>query len=213
MSGPNMPSSLRTDFPVISVFPRRLSAATPALARISEQPRQQKSVLKCSTATARKMSPLNPNYTFFDTASDTSSSVVSSKAFLPLANVPSCLSVENLGFEDASDNDWSTGWDIDSSSDENGHKADLPNLPVIRDGDFAHYPGHRANVPDLPVNRNGDFAYYPKTESRWSGDVSDESLKLARKRMERRRSEIENTKGFKGFLTALLKRLGLVGRR
>jgi hypothetical protein len=208
-----MPSSVRTDSPVIPTFPRRLTAATPALARITEQPRQQKPVLKCLTAIATKMSPLNPNYTFFDSASDTSSSIASPKAFPPLAQVPSCLSVEDLGYEDFSDNDWGVDWDVDYSTDKRGHKARLPDLPVIRDGDFAYYPGHRANLPDLPVIRDGDFTYYPKTESRWSKYGSGESLKLARKRMERRRSELECAKGLKGFLAALLKKIGLGGRR
>jgi hypothetical protein len=188
----NMPSSPRTDSPVISTFPRRLSAATPALARITEQPRQQKPVLKCLTAIASKMSSLNPNYTFFDSASDTSSSLVSSKAFPPLAQVPSYLSVHDLGYENVSDNDWSVDWDVYHSTDKKGHKARLPDLPVIRDR---------------------DFAYHPKIESRWIEHGSGGSLKLARKRMERRRSEIESTKGFKGFLAALLRKMGLGGRR
>jgi hypothetical protein len=208
-----MPSSPRTDSPVIPTFPRRLSSPTPTLARIAEQPQQQKPVHKCSIATTYKISIPDPNYTFFDNASDTSSSVASSKAFQPLANVPSCLSVEKLGFEDSSDNDWSAGWDINSSTGKKGHKAKLLDLPVIRDGDFAYYPCHRANLPELPVIRDGDFAYYPRTENRWSGDASDESLKLARRRIERRRSEIESTKGFKGFLATLLKKMRLGGRR
>jgi hypothetical protein len=187
-----MPSSPRTDSPVISTFPRRLSVATPAIARITEQPRQQKPVLKCLTATATKTSPLNPNYTFLDSASDTRSSLASSKAFLSLAQVPSCLSVKDSGYENVSNNDWSVDWDSDHSTDKRGHKARFLDLPVIRDG---------------------DFAYYPNMESRWSEHGSGESLKLARERMERQRSKIESTTGFKSILAALLRKMGLGGRR
>jgi hypothetical protein len=63
------------------------------------------------------------------------------------------------------------------------------------------------------VIRDGDFAYYPKTESRWGEEDSDGSLKLARRRIERRRSEVEKIKGFKGFWKGLLKKFGLGGGR
>jgi hypothetical protein len=186
-----MSSSPHTDSPVIPTFPRTLSAATPTLACIAEQPRQQKSVLKCTTIIATKASPPNPNYTFFDSSSARSSSLASSRILPALEQVPSCLSLENLGYESAGDNDWSERWDVASNGDKKGHKAKLPDLPVVREG---------------------DFAYYPKAESRWSVEDSDGSLKLARRRIERRRSEVERSKEFKGFWKELLKKLGLGGR-
>jgi hypothetical protein len=187
-----MPPSPRTDSPIIPTFLRRPSAATPALACIAEQPRQQKPVLKCSTIIAAKASPLNPNYTFFDSSSATSSSLASSKIVPGLQQVPSCLSLDNLGYESADENDWSEGWDIASNGDNKGQKAKLPDLSLIREG---------------------DFAYYPKAESRWGEEDSDGSLKLARRRIERRRSEVEKSKGFKGFWKELLKKFGLGGGR
>jgi hypothetical protein len=187
-----MPSSPRTDSPVIPTFPRRPSAATPTLACITEQPRQQKPVLKCTTIIAAKASPPNPNYTFFDSSSTRSSSLASSKVLPALQQVPSCLSLDNLGYESAGENDWTEGWDVASNGDNKGQKAKLPDLSVIRDG---------------------DFAYYPKTESRWGEEDSDGSLKLARRRIERRRSEVEKIKGFKGFWKGLLKKFGLGGGR
>jgi hypothetical protein len=187
-----MPSSPRTDSPVIPTFPRRLSAATPTLAYIVEQPRQQKSVLKCTTIIAAKASPSNPNYTFFDSSSASSSSPASSKILPGLQQVPSCLSLDNLGYESDGENDWSEGWDVAPNGGNKGQKAKLPDLSVIRDG---------------------DFAYYPKAESRWGEEDSDGSLKLARRRIEMRRSEVEKSKGFKGFWKELLKKFGLGGGR
>jgi hypothetical protein len=187
-----MPSCPRTDSPVIPTFPRRPSAVTPTLACITEQPQQQKPVLKCTTIIAAKVSPPNPNYTFFDSSSDSSSSLASSKVLPALQQIPSCLSLDNLGYESAGENEWSEGWDIAFDSNKKGQKAKLPDLPVIRDE---------------------DFAYYLKAESRWSEEDSDGSLKLARRRIERRRSEVERSKGFRGLWKELLKKFGLGGGR
>jgi hypothetical protein len=108
-----------------------------------------------------------------------------------MMQMPSCLKFEDLGYESAGDSDWTVGWEVSSHMGEMGQKVKL------------------LEQDDLPEIRDGDFMYYPQLGMKcWEGEDGDGSLKLARRRLEKRGENAKRGGGFKHFLEALLEKMG-----
>jgi hypothetical protein len=213
---PTSPATPRSDSPILPSFPRRLSSATtgPTLPRISEQPQLQlqprpqykphdQTFLYSPTIASPKLVPDAQcrNYTFSDGSSSTSSSPSSSASTspsstnapaLPHKMFPSCLSLQNLGYEDEQENDdcvnWNEGWEIATPP------AGATEGPVKKNSG----PYGRLPTPEIPLIREGEFRYYPtpkldQVTDQNNGD--DGSLKLARRRL----IERNNDRGRSGF--------------
>jgi hypothetical protein len=196
-----MPTSPRTNSPIVPTFPCRLSEPITPLACIVEIPKHPH--LNSPRITSPRPSKPDEHYTFLDSSSNTatSSSTSSLKASPPLPHekFPSCLSLANLGYED-DDNDWTTGWEILEPDDAEDRNVRMRQL-------------HPSSL--LKIHK-GDFSYIPsvaKVESHWSDDVSGDSIKLTRRRLARRKQNLGGRKKVKLWLRFLLRKVKFGGRQ
>lgn len=124
------------------------------------------------------------NYTLFDSTNSGSrlsstkvSSSNSDKQLLQTEKLPSCLSLQNLGYEDgyANDNfdDWNEGWDIPTATVEEAIREDRGLT--------------RVSTPNIPLIGEGEFKYYPAPKIDHSKEDDDKSLKFARRKLVKKR--------------------------
>lgn len=191
-----MPASPRTDSPIVPILPGRLSETASPLACIVEIPKHQMSNLR-SSFTSPSTSKLEDQYTFLDSSSNTTtSSSTSSPKFspsLPLEKFPSCLSLANLGYENDA-NDWTAGWNISKPRDATDITAKMRQVKPLT----------------LPKIHQGDFNYIPsaaKVQSHWSDDESEDSIRLAKKRLARWKQHDSGGTRLKVWLRFLLKKV------
>lgn len=99
---------------------------------------------------------------------------------LPREKYPSCLSLENLGYEHEQGNDdcddWHEGWEI------------APPPSGLTEGAVRKNSGPYGRVltPEIPLIREEEFAYYPTPKIDHVADQNnrnDGSLKLARRKL------------------------------
>jgi hypothetical protein len=194
-----MPESPHIDSPIITTFLRTPSIASiSALSRVVEKPKKQETTLDSSGIMSPTLGHANNHSTFFDSNSNTATSVsISSPRVSPTASLeqfPFYLSLESLGFESDSD-DWTEGWDIQDATaidvtSEQTRLFEVGELPVIDEGEFNYIPN--------PV----------KVRSHGSDNASDRSLRLARSRLDRQRRRVRYGMRFKLWFEMLLKKLG-----
>jgi hypothetical protein len=198
-------ASHRTDSPVLLIFPRRLSGPVTPMASIAEQPQ---TFLYSATIDSLKLTETGHPYTFLDSSSSGNSSPANSSsspktAFPPLSHerFPPCLNLQNLGYEDDFDTndsdegaEWSEGWNISSSSMTG--QASQDTRPLYQ--------------PELPEIEEYAFAYYPEPAmNRWG----DDSVKVARRRLVRKRKGERHGRKFKAWVKKVIGKLRSGRRR
>jgi hypothetical protein len=198
-----MSASPSRESPTLQAFPRRFSAASnkPPLSRIAESPKKQVTMLNSPNFINNE--PVSP-YDYFNfpdssssTASESSTSSSEISPLLPDERFPSCLSLNDLGYE--SDNDWMYGWDIQEA----------------RAVDLFNEHARLLEVGELPVIREGEFNYIPaivRARSFWSDDASDRSLRLAKSRLSKQKHRVRHGLRLRTWLRAVLKKIGWSGK-
>jgi hypothetical protein len=202
-----MSASPPRDSPTFPAFPRRFSAASikSPLSRIAESPKKQVTTLNSPNFINNE--PVSP-YDYFNfldssssTASDSSTSSPKVSSVLPDERFPSCLSLNDLGYE--GDDDWTNGWDIQEA----------------RAVEIVNEHARLLEVGELPVIREGEFNYIPaivRASSLWSDNASDQSLRLAKSRLSKQKQKqkhhVLHSMRLKIWLRAVLKKLGWSGK-
>lgn len=131
---------------------------------------------------------------------------------LPHKKFPSCLSVQNLGFQSENDveddncDDWTEGWGI-STPPPLGTKGPL------KKRNNGHYS--RVPTPEIPFITESHFRYYPKDNAMVGRDKrgeveekdgDDGSLRLARRRLAKKSREGDG-RGLVKWLRELLAKI------
>lgn len=190
----------RTDSPIIHVFPRRLSEPVTPMASIVEQ--EPQIFLYSPTIASPELTESGHPYTFLNSSSSGETSPSRStlspetaEPLLPLERFPSFLSLENLGYEDENDEnddagrpEWARGWNIASSGTTAQGSQDMG--PVYQ--------------PELPKIQEYAFQYKTEDDMRRRNGKDDGSLKLARRRLMKRKNSGHQRRRFRTWLKKAL---------